>query len=364
MACLESAMIDNPPENLDSPECQLASDGTDQQADFKGLCNDLETEIRSHARLISGYGYSTHEGMEDLQHGLQNLLEMILENDIHNDTTDSPSHDLIARRFSHLISLSRTIERDVVASAKSSERLCKRMIQQLRESDVGNRRSAMRTPFNLECKLAFGSERIACRTDDVSLGGAKLNFTGCKAHNISINQSAKLEVEGIGTIAVDVVALAGMSCHVAFQHLAPDVRNSIEAIAGTIRDYLDATTSRIIDLVEATPQPRHADWLFSRLNQETVGLKGIRVRDSLGAPLSDYAIDVSILGENWPEQTVPEASLSAIELGSANVAANPMLMTIDVNHPQISAVELVFDAAFALRHGQIETLSRLASQIH
>lgn len=325
--------------------------GGSMETELKDYCEQTETEIRTHMRIISAYRHATAESVDDLREGLSALKSMASETLLGIEREQAQA---INGHIGNLEKLIRSIADNAEAGSATSEQLCHRMVRRMRESELGNRRSLARTPFCLPCTLTAKGSKWLCRTRDLSSGGAKIEIAPSERVSVELRQMVELEIEEAGRLNAEVVGISGRFCHLAFRQPQPQALHTIESIGHTVAQYFDRTAARLSDLCSGNVLP-NANELYGRLNAETSGLRAIRVIGFDGNTLSEHKCAQLQDAEIWPVKN-SDATLDRLTVCESDMfppMEQLMVLTIESPGGDAAQVQIVADLAFALRHGRL-----------
>ncbi len=127
----------------------------------------------------------------------------------------------------------------VTAQARESARVVDRLgadaVVCLRQTARGDRRRHPRTPCEFDAELRFGDNVLVGRTRDLSLGGALVGLDRGTAP--AGNARGRLDLQGVGAVAVEVRDVGTMGLHLAFTEIAPEVEAKlVELLAAVVAE--------------------------------------------------------------------------------------------------------------------------------
>jgi methyl-accepting chemotaxis protein len=145
------------------------------------------------------------------------------------------------------------LEGTAARAAEQAAGLARRFVAVMRQSEIGDRRRFDRLPIDLPVRLGDGR---AMRTIDLSQGGLLLKAP--IGEPMAPGEILTLEIPGIGTVPVDLVATSPMGLHCAFRAAEPQVRERLMAKLAEVQEEhapliarAQAVAARVRSLMEA-----------------------------------------------------------------------------------------------------------------
>lgn len=124
--------------------------------------------------------------------------------------------------------------------------LGQRFVTVMRQSEVGDRRRSDRLPVDRPASVLIGAASASTRLIDVGSGG--LLLAGAADLRVEPGVRAEVEIQGIGRVAVRVVAKSAMGLHCAFTDSGSETRSRIDAFVA----HVEATYKPRILLAQET----------------------------------------------------------------------------------------------------------------
>jgi methyl-accepting chemotaxis protein len=143
--------------------------------------------------------------------------------------------------------------------------LRERFVTIVRQNEAGDRRRHVRYPVNLNATLHVGAHPLTTHTIDISAGG--LLLANLRAIDLALGYATAMDVEGLGRLNVQVVAISPMGLHCAFATLDHEAQACLaQTIARIEEEYrpLIALVQRSARRVEATLEQAVTDGRLSR----------------------------------------------------------------------------------------------------
>lgn len=123
----------------------------------------------------------------------------------------------------------------------------------LRSADAGDRRRHERLPCELKTTLKAGGQVIETVTADLSEGGVRLTMPA--GAEVAPQQTAQAEIEGIGTVTLDIIKQSPQGLHCQFVQPSDQMRAAVLARLAEIRaraeKYIEPTTAAALRITEA-----------------------------------------------------------------------------------------------------------------
>jgi methyl-accepting chemotaxis protein len=110
--------------------------------------------------------------------------------------------------------------------------LGQRFVTVIRQSEIGDRRQSDRFPVDRPATLWIGGRSLSARTVDVSAGGVLLSGAADAAIRPGLGVAA--DIQGVGRLAVQIVATSPMGLHCAFTSVTPEARARIDGFVAEV----------------------------------------------------------------------------------------------------------------------------------
>lgn len=359
------------------PDGSLAPERDEQLARILGTtCDHLEDEIRLHTRHLVGQARVVDDGLDDIVQGLDSLAErMSVLMHGGSDTSPVPMDGVelrgcisaFQRQVEALKALAATTRESATTSAYASDRLCRRLVGSLRQSQFGNRRRDQRIPLPLDASVRIDGRTVPCRVGDLSAGGARIVPIGQPMGTVEQQQLVEVTLTGIGKLNAVIVGVSDAGWHLAFRQLPNRlalalqqylnaVRRRSAEIARIGRETLEPAVSRM--LATAGNKSKHpataAAMLTSLLQARLPGSRSVRICEVEGSKLVPLVWDRA----TWPD--VPDATLfpydpssmlallPAADVGGHRAGRLSLRLTLTPTHGRELVAEIDVDASAAL----------------
>ena len=179
--------------------------------DVQDTFDRLETEIRKHARCITGYNTAACDVLDDLIAAIDRLDQQWREP--HGNAGDK---DGLANQLASLQSLTRLAVENSRNGREAGERLRRQLIVALRSGSCGNRRREPRVPIILPATLVTAAGQFACRTANLSAGGALLALRLDDGVRLHVSDSMVIDLGALGRIPGVLIGRSEEGLHIAF----------------------------------------------------------------------------------------------------------------------------------------------------
>lgn len=143
---------------------------------------------------------------------------------------------------------SEAVDRSGAAAMNAAERLRKRFVMVLRQSEVGDRRRYDRLPCEIPATLSSAGRELALRVFDLSEGGALMRGTGIET--VEIGADALARIQNIGDCRSQVVNRSDLGLHIKFTDLGDTERGALLGKLATIRQENRIFIERAVQAAE------------------------------------------------------------------------------------------------------------------
>ncbi len=137
--------------------------------------------------------------------------------------------DRVSLEASHL---AHEADRATKTADSMAKALGQRFVTVIRQSEIGDRRQSDRFPVDRPATLWIGGRSLSARTVDVSAGGVLLSGAADAAIRPGLGVAA--DIQGVGRLAVQIVATSPMGLHCAFTSVTPEARARIDGFVAVV----------------------------------------------------------------------------------------------------------------------------------
>ncbi len=207
------------------------------QRALRDACDELEADIVAGTRRVLRYSEAVQEESTDLTEALRSIgagLEALRTRLRSAGVVDgSPAAtvlalDEVSTRLSRIArsvagagALADSLNEHATVTHGAVTGLQRRLVIGLRQSHTGNRRRYERIPISVDATLRLDDRQIACRTLDVSQGGALLRLLDDGPILAGVGRTVELELGRPGALNAVIVGQSEAGLHIAFRRLGP-----------------------------------------------------------------------------------------------------------------------------------------------
>lgn len=322
---------------------ELRNDPTVQVQETE-VCERIEIEIRRHARLIASYGYATSEGLDDLREGLSSLVNVC------ESRQESERDGELIGWIRNLKTLADSIQTDISACTNTSDQLCTRIIEQLRQSPIGNRRSELRLPIELPCVLHHRSDSLVATTLDISNRGAKIKLHQIGRSAIVKFDQMQVNIANIGVFDASIVRVESNVIHILFASGSDVAARNLQTVIDRFPRLIEEVMTEFDSQQIYEGHDKIADRAFLNVKKKLPELTAARMFLQHEAGTEIWESSSQFSDFDWPNELVGTIfSLGNERDCSVSCKDGQLVVSVSNSNASIKLVQFAIDSrAFAL----------------